>query len=589
MRKLLLLFISSITFFCSDAQTIIRGQILDSLTNQPIAFASIGIAGNNKGTITNEQGVFIINADSLPIKLTIFYIGYESKIIAINSNSKGELIIKLKQLTVNLKDIVVNAKNGDIIFKKAFKKLQDQKQFVYRSKSFFRLLTKNDDTCTEMIESFYDTWLCKSGIKYWELEHGRYALVKDYKEKEYAVSIDLSLLTRYIDILNIFQTEDIKYIPFVFDTKYFDHLVFNISSRFVSNENEIVKIDFYPVKKDKGKIFCNGSVYVNTKTFEVYRLVQQWSEWKNPIIHVVNPKKGIKNFKAGFDITFIPNKEHCMLINHIQSKINYDIIDINSEKLVHKVSTYSNLLFYDYANRSEDVNMIPKDEDNSSDYSQIEYRLYIKRFWDNNPVLAETPIEKNIREGFEKMGSFGKAFNNSNDTLELLKDGYKIWNKNRPLHLKDIPNKVSKSIRLDKLEMKWEGEEIGGLYSKIYFAWNCYNDSFYYVLIPLLDTKATWLSEDFRKSQQIDLIYKMYFDMVEVYYMKFSSTLKKLNQPCKKRKYIMQEYDNINKSLYDQSLEMLKDCWGGSSEDERMKGAFNWERKIDEMLEQYKE
>ena len=569
-------------FLCTRAQIIITGKILDSITSQPIAYASLGIAGSNKGTITNEQGVFVIKVDSLPVKLSIFYIGYAPKIVRITK--KDEIVIRLRQLTVNLKEVIVKAGEGEFIFKKAYQKLIDQKEFVYQSKSFFRLLTKNDDTCTEMIENFYDTWLGKSGIKHWELEHGRYALAKDYREKGYAISLELSLLTRYIDILNNFQTGDIRYLLFVFDKKYFDHLLFSITSRFVSNGDEIVKIDFYPVKKEKKKIFCSGSVYINTKTYDVYRLVQQWSAWQDPLVFTHDKTKNIKNFKAAFDISFAPNKDHQMLINHIRMRIDYDMVERNTEKLVHKVNMYSDLLFYDYDEKQGNINQIPADDDYRTDYENISQRLYIKRFWDNNPVLAETPIEKGIREGFEKSGSFGKIFNNANDTLEILKDNYKIWNKKKPLHLADIHNSISDHSVLNKCEITEDGDTLGGLYSELYFAWNCYNDTFYYIVLPLLDTRETWITDSFRLSPYAEFLYQKYFDLLEIHKRKFKTILQTLDRPCLNRKMIMQLYDQANADFRDESLKMLRECWVGTD-----KEYYIWENRIDEMLEKYKE
>lgn len=577
MKVQLLFVLSLLVSWYAPAQPVISGRVQDSLTAQPVPYATIGIAGSSRGTVTNEQGSFFLQADSGLVQLHIFCIGYAPQTVYAAANS--ELHIRLRPLSYSLQDVVVDAQEADRIFKKAYEKLKQQKQEVYRSRSFFRLLTRNDDTYTELIENFYDTWLGKTGIRHWELEHGRYALAKDYREKNYIVSADFSLLTRYLDITNDISVSDVHYLPFALDRKYFRHLIFSISGRYEEQGREIVKIDFIPKGTQQLKDAWSGSIYIDSKNFDIYRLTQHWNSWNDPPVFISNPGSRLGDFRMSFDIRFVPSRDRQrMLINHVRMNIDYDLLNRSTGQAVHKVHTYADLLFYDHGQVPQPLNKIPED-DYATDYDRVQQCLYVKQFWDHHPILAETPLERRVRQDFERAGSFGKAFHDANDTLEFIKDGYLIWNSDHALRLKDIPASQPSALRTDKFELVKDGEALGGLYSELYFAWNCYNDSFYCVVLPLLDAKATWMSDSIRPSPYAEYLYQRYFDLLEVYKRRFVAQLRALPHPCSSRKEIARLYEAINKEFHDESLKMVNDCWG-------MGQYHAWGNKIDAWLEE---
>ena len=58
----------------------IEGTLVDSATQQPIPFANVWQKGTSKGTLTNDLGRFILEADtSLSDSLIFSLIGYQQK------------------------------------------------------------------------------------------------------------------------------------------------------------------------------------------------------------------------------------------------------------------------------------------------------------------------------------------------------------------------------------------------------------------------------------------------------------------------------------------------------------------------------
>ena len=80
----------------SSAQLIVTGHIEDAKTEDPLVAANIQIVGTFQGTISNEDGDFILLLDELPASLSITYIGYESQKVVIENADDKDIFIALE-------------------------------------------------------------------------------------------------------------------------------------------------------------------------------------------------------------------------------------------------------------------------------------------------------------------------------------------------------------------------------------------------------------------------------------------------------------------------------------------------------------
>ncbi|MDQ6845746.1 MAG: SusC/RagA family TonB-linked outer membrane protein [Bacteroidota bacterium] len=87
------------------AQNKIEGRVLDSETQSPLEGVSISLKNSSKGTSTNSNGEFILEAPKNS-KLMVSFVGYEPKEI---TTSQGRNIIQLISATKQLTDVVVTA------------------------------------------------------------------------------------------------------------------------------------------------------------------------------------------------------------------------------------------------------------------------------------------------------------------------------------------------------------------------------------------------------------------------------------------------------------------------------------------------
>ena len=97
----------------SFGQIKIRGNVLDQVNRKPISFVNIGILNSNVGTISNDDGSFVIRIPKSYLKDTLIFsaIGYGRRSIPVSSISGNERItISLRERVINLKPVMVSAK-----------------------------------------------------------------------------------------------------------------------------------------------------------------------------------------------------------------------------------------------------------------------------------------------------------------------------------------------------------------------------------------------------------------------------------------------------------------------------------------------
>lgn len=97
-------------FFCSIsfAQNSISGSVSDS-NNQPIPGANIKVTGQTQGTITDNEGKFILNSSKkFPYQIEITALGFGSKKVMVASSNQ-KVMVKLQDEETKLNEIVVSA------------------------------------------------------------------------------------------------------------------------------------------------------------------------------------------------------------------------------------------------------------------------------------------------------------------------------------------------------------------------------------------------------------------------------------------------------------------------------------------------
>lgn len=90
----LCLFLSLVTF-PAMAQEVIRGQVLDGETGDPVFAAGVLVEGSATGTSTDFDGRFRLEVPSLPVRLNISFIGYAKLVVDVrNANEEVKAVLQ---------------------------------------------------------------------------------------------------------------------------------------------------------------------------------------------------------------------------------------------------------------------------------------------------------------------------------------------------------------------------------------------------------------------------------------------------------------------------------------------------------------
>ena len=89
------------------SQTVVKGEVLDVSSNDPLIGASILVEGSGDGAVTDYDGSFELRIkEQLPVTIVVSYTGYEDRELTVATADK-RLVIKLVETALTLTDIEV--------------------------------------------------------------------------------------------------------------------------------------------------------------------------------------------------------------------------------------------------------------------------------------------------------------------------------------------------------------------------------------------------------------------------------------------------------------------------------------------------
>jgi hypothetical protein len=87
--------------------TIVKGKVVDSISNRPLSFISVAFNGSKYGTNTDKEGKFSLSAPGSFNRVTFSYMGYQPVTKVIKPGQVNELLIRLKSSQTQLKEVSV--------------------------------------------------------------------------------------------------------------------------------------------------------------------------------------------------------------------------------------------------------------------------------------------------------------------------------------------------------------------------------------------------------------------------------------------------------------------------------------------------
>ena len=107
---ILFTFISVFAF--SQSNFPVSGKVIDSVSREPLAFASVFCQNTTQGTATNKEGSFYLSLKEGGYDLVITYTGYRSRMIRISQDIKTtDLQIEMVKEEKSIEEVVIRSSN----------------------------------------------------------------------------------------------------------------------------------------------------------------------------------------------------------------------------------------------------------------------------------------------------------------------------------------------------------------------------------------------------------------------------------------------------------------------------------------------
>ncbi len=105
---------------------VIKGQVVDSITNAPLEYVSIGIINTSFGTISDERGYFEFEYKKQDLSSTarVSMVGYEPQTFLISEILHKDVKIKMVETTYEINEVVITPTRKKIIGANGFNKFQ---------------------------------------------------------------------------------------------------------------------------------------------------------------------------------------------------------------------------------------------------------------------------------------------------------------------------------------------------------------------------------------------------------------------------------------------------------------------------------
>jgi hypothetical protein len=445
-------------FSALSQQGVVRGQVLDAVTAEPIAFANVYLEGALRGTYTSGEGYFEFRyrPSDRNKRMIVSHIGYESLKLELSTLAQEQtLSLELQPKEVELSELVVSPHKDTVrlIVEKAARNIRkNYPRQGYTMKGFYREANRQGEEYVRLVESAvtiqdkgYDTnvyslrarvdeirrsnddidldW--KSAIQNWYYEkNGIYKTIKQdpLRIKDQPQNLFEMIGSYYKqeyteEYLNKKTIEGQGTYQFLRSPQFLQGYDFKLDTVLLYEGKPAYKIRFINNQlTEKQLMYGEGELIIQKENQAILAYTAR-------LIRTQNGEVKGWNLLSALDKEQMLISEHRYLYRAYGSKYYLSYASVKtqgnnssqfsrnwkkgSEAVLYQ---YNELLITDILNEKlKRKEIIARDEDIYD--ASTEYR---QDFWDSYNVLIDLPTEEKIKQDLEKKKKLVKQFNDNN-------------------------------------------------------------------------------------------------------------------------------------------------------------------------------
>lgn len=249
-----------------DIQTIneFKGIILDSKTKDPLAYVDINITGTNIGTVSNNEGEFLLKvpANNMDKTVTISLLGYQKKEMPLSEFKKENTRILLDVSITELSFVnVYGARDAEALVRATL----DRKNENYYNENalmtaFYRETIKKRNRNASLSEAIVQI----NKQPYSNSKHDDVSLLKSRKNTDYS-RLDTIALKLQGGPFSALYTDMVKYPEYIFDKSYLSNYTFSFAPSTQINNRSVYVVNFKQSIDNKEPLYY-GKLYIDSET-----------------------------------------------------------------------------------------------------------------------------------------------------------------------------------------------------------------------------------------------------------------------------------------------------------------------------------
>ena len=385
---LLLICLVTINSLAQETFISIKGKLLDSKSNQPIPYASVYIKGSSIGTTTNDDGVFLFHIPSTLQRdtLIISVIGYDHFKAVVGAIADKENIVRLRQSSTILREVVVKASKKELTGKDIVKKAIDNIPTNYPMKpfmieGFFRDLQKENEKPVELLEAALKFRYKDYNPGYEDVE---IIEVRRSINKRHAIN---GTYDRHNSIFDLMEDNYVKHRFGPINTKGWK---FEIDSIFAYNQTTVYKISGAKSPSQTATLFIDSENFAILKLELKMQMVN--GEFYRRYLNLPDPY-GLQetSFRMVFEFQRIDDK---MYLKYQREEDSYNLFNKSTNEVILKQSFMKEL----FVNKvvKDDVDKTAGQKMNINKSVEGQASSFNAEFWKYYNVPMETAADSKI-------------------------------------------------------------------------------------------------------------------------------------------------------------------------------------------------
>ena len=409
----------------TTGQYVFKGQVIDTISEQPLGFAAISKSGSSLGTITNIDGQFAFKSTECPLQVDISFLGYKSKTIILDTEDIERFkTIRLEKTSFLVPDITIYHNDYILdLIRKARKVNQKHLRQVKQGKSFFRFYSFIDEQPIEFYEGFYNIRTSVNGISDIQFKSGqqRFAQVPNQANGYFSTTF----LAPIVKMVSLFGRENelVKFpnMPFHFTSKRKLKEAFDFKYESAQYTKDGITIIDFESKLDpyfSGQIVLDKHLEIQQATYR-----KTFTPREKKPIEAKGRGAVVDTMKMVYHL-FYDKVDGALVLNH--STVDYHYCFENYNKDTFEVSTTVMNSNFDYDNSFNLPDMPEEYQGHLPDIMLCDLSPFFDDIYQNENVIEQTEKEQILDKHFDRVGSVSK-----NIWLPLLEfepwhPGYKI-------------------------------------------------------------------------------------------------------------------------------------------------------------------